>query len=64
MCPTRTPPLPGHSDYALTARQGRRVVYVVPVYVVRGTASWANGYTDSFSALLSAIDPDWLEGRD
>lgn len=68
-----TPPPPGEAtavideivlDYALTARQGSRVVYVVPVYVVRGTASWANGYTDSFSALLSAIDPDWLEAHE
>jgi len=50
-------------DYALTARPEGRVVYVVPVYVVRGAVTWADGDTATFSALLSAIDAPWVEGN-
>ena len=49
-------------DYALSARPEGRVVYVVPVYFVQGTVSWPDGRTASFAALLSAIDPLWVEG--
>lgn len=48
-------------EYALTARPDGRVVYVVPVYVVRGTVTWADGHTTTFSALLSAIDQRWVD---
>lgn len=51
-------------DYALSARPEGRVVYVVPVYIVQGTVSWADGRTASFTALLSAIDPLWVEGNE
>lgn len=46
---------------ALATRGDARVVYIEPVYVIRGTVTWSGGHSAPFVAVLSAIDPAWVE---